>query len=666
MARRLARWSAQRFGLAVVVLAAGWPVLALWFLALASSARAADRWVKNGGNDAADGLSPATAWATVAHAAGVVNPGDTVHVLDGSYAGFDLRRPGAPGSPIVFHAEGSNVRITADNGTTTDGINVENAAYVVIDGFIVDGRTRAGIRVAVSQFVTVENCHTGNNGRWGIFSGFADDLTIEGNEAHHSQAEHGIYVSNSGDRPVIRRNVVHDNHANGIHMNGDLSQGGDGLISGALVEQNLIYGNGVGGGSGINMDGVTDSIVRNNLLYDNHASGVSLYRIDGATGSRRNVVVNNTIVNAADARWCVNINNGSSDNTVLNNILYTYHAFRGAVTIDASSRAGFISDYNAVISRFSTDGGDSVVDLSAWQALGYDAHSFVAAPADLFVAPGSDFHLLATSPAIDHGTATQAPAVDLDGNPRPVGAGVDVGAYEAQLATCGDGTVDPGEQCGEPGLGCTDPCRSCRQCVCALDPPVCGDGRVCGAEECEGDAECAAGAVCQGCQCVNPAACASGIGIRRPTLVLRASPFMLRLAGEAVIPKPWTGIDPVAHGVHIVIDATSGPGGIDAAIAGGAGWRVSADGKSWNFVDRAGSQAGITRIAIRDRSKREDGLLRWRVVGKRAGSVVLPDVHRVRTAVILGDAAECAAVAWNRPGAPRPRCLGDATRLTCR
>ena len=44
-------------------------------------------------------------------------------------------------------------------------------------------------------------------------------------------------------------------------MNGDESQGGDGMISGALVERNVIYGNGVGGGSGINMDGVTDSVV---------------------------------------------------------------------------------------------------------------------------------------------------------------------------------------------------------------------------------------------------------------------------------------------------------------------------------------------------------------------------------------------------------------------
>src|SRR5438067_4596443 len=247
----------------------------------AGTAVAADYWVKNGGNDAAPGLSPATAWATLGHAAAVVNPGDTVHVLDGSYQGFDLRRSGTAGNPITFLAQSPSTLITADNPDTPDGINVEDAAHIVLDGFTVNDRTRAGVRVAVSQFVTVRNCHTGNNGRWGIFSGFADDFTIENNEAHHSQAEHGIYVSNSGDRPVIRRNVVHDNHANGIHMNGDLSQGGDGLISGALVEQNVIYGNGAGGGSGINMDGVTDSVVRNNLLYDNHASGVSLYRIDG-------------------------------------------------------------------------------------------------------------------------------------------------------------------------------------------------------------------------------------------------------------------------------------------------------------------------------------------------------------------------------------------------
>jgi hypothetical protein len=280
--------------------------------------------VKNGGNDGADGLTQATAWATLAYAAGLVNAGDTVHVLDGSYQGFDLRRSGTAGNPITFRAEGPGALITSDNGMTPDGINVENAAHVVIDGFVANGRTRAGIRVAVSQFVTVRNCRTGNNGVWGIFSGFADDLTIEDNETYGSIDEHGIYVSNSGDRPIIRRNHSHDNNANGIHMNGDESQGGDGIISNALVERNVIHGNGMGGGSGINMDGVVDSLVQNNLLYDNHASGISMYRIDGGSGSSGNVVVNNTIVQASDGRWCVNISDGSTGNTVRNNVLYNY------------------------------------------------------------------------------------------------------------------------------------------------------------------------------------------------------------------------------------------------------------------------------------------------------------------------------------------------------
>jgi hypothetical protein len=637
---------------------------------VAAPVGATDYWVKNGGSDGANGLTQASAWATLGHAADVVNPGDTVRVLDGSYQGFYLERSGTPGNPITFRAEGANARITADNGMTDDGINVENAAHVVIDGFVVDNRTRAGIRVALAQFVTVRNCHTGSNGRWGIFSGFADDLTIEDNETHHSVAEHGIYVSNSGDRPIIRRNHSHDNYANGIHMNGDESQGGDGTISNALVERNVIHGNGMGGGSGINMDGVVDSLVQNNLLYDNHASGISLYRIDGATGATGNVVVNNTIVQASDGRWCVNIADGSTGNTVRNNILYNMHSFRGAITIDSASRPGFVSDHTAVISRFSIDGGNSVIDLAAWQALGYDAGSFVATPAQLFLAPGSDFHLLTGGPAVDAGAAAAAPNVDLEGNPRPVGAGVDIGAYETQLLQCGDGDVDPGEQCGEPGLACADPCRSCAGCTCVLATPVCGDGLVCGAEACEDAGDCSGGQACDGCQCVNPAVCASGISMAKPRLRLFANPFVVRLKGEAVIPKPGTGIDPVANGVRVVVDAVSGAGGFDAtipggALAGGVGWKVNARGDRWTYVDPNGSHAGVTAVIVRDRSIKQDGLVRFGVKGS-GGSITLPSPSATRASVVLGAPAECAEVVFDPPSGTRPRCRGDAARIVCR
>ncbi len=630
---------------------------------LATRALAADYWVENGGDDGADGLSVGTAWATLSHAADQVGPGDTVHVLDGSYQGFYLTTSGTAGNPITFHAEGANVQITSDNPVTPDGINLEGASYVVIDGFVVNGRTRTGVRAVTASHVTVRNCKLGFNGRWGILTGFVDDFLAEGNEAHHSQAEHGIYVSNSCDRPIVRRNVVHDNHANGLHFNGDESLGGDGLIQDALVEGNVIYGNGAGGGSGINMDGGTGGTIRNNLLYDNHASGISLYRIDASAGASNNLVVNNTIVNAADGRWCVNIRDGSTGNVVRNNILYNFHSFRGAIAVDSASLPGFVSDYNGVVDRMSDDGGDTVIGLAAWQGLGYDAHSFIATPAQHFLVPGSDFRLLATSPAIDAGTATGAPADDLEGNPRPVGAAVDLGAYERQLLECGDGGIDPGEQCGEPGLGCADACTTCIQCICAANAPVCGDGIVCGSETCEQDADCDGGQVCQGCQCVNPSACASGIGLVKPRTALRAVNGRLTVRGDAVIPEPWQGIDPPANGVRVVVDSPDGPGGFDVVAPPGAAWTVGT--RRWVYRDPLGSVGGITKVVVQDRRLRQAGLVRVVVKG-RGATFALPDPAAVRTTIVVGTSAECASVAWNGPNGIAPRCRGDATRLVCK
>ena len=632
---------------------------------VASAAQATDYFVKNGGSDGANGLSLGTAWATLQHAADLANPGDTLHVQDGSYQGFYLERSGSAGNPITFLAAGANVQITADNGTTPDGINIENASYAVIDGFIVNNRTRAGIRTALSSFITVRNCHCGYNGRWGIFSGHAYDFTIENNETHHSVAEHGIYVSNSGDRPIIRGNVSHHNYANGIHMNGDASQGEDGIISDALVEANVIYENGTAGGSGINMDGVTNSIVRNNLLYDNHASGISLYQIDGATGSTGNLVINNTIVNAANARWCMNINSGSSGNTVRNNILYNYHSFRGVITIDSSSRPGFSSDYNTVMSRFSIDDGNSVIALASWQALGYDTHSIVATPAQLFVVATSDFHLSDTSPALDTGTSANAPSVDVEGSPRPVGAGYDIGAYERQLLSCNNGVADPGEQCGEPGLTCADPCTSCSSCSCVPNLQVCGDSLVCGSEQCESDGDCSGGLTCSACQCVNPPLCGSGITIERGVLRMIANPFSLRAKGQAVIPKPWTSIDPLTNGIRLKIDASAGSGGVDITIPGGVGWSVNSRGNTWTYKDSTGSIGGVIKITVKDRSNRSDGLLSWSLMAA-GGSAALPSAANARTAVVLGAANECAQIDWNPPSASRPHCSGDTSKLSCR
>ena len=270
-----------------------------------------------------------------------------------------------------------------------------------------------------------------------------------------------------------------------------------------------------------------------------------------------------------------------------------------------------------------------MIDLAAWQALGYDAGSFATTSAALFVAPGSDFHLLPGAP----GDGRRQRHRRARARPRRQSAtgrrGVDIGAYEQQLVHCGDGTVDAGEQCGEPGLACADPCTSCLGCICSARPVVCGDGLVCGGETCESDADCAGGQTCTGCQCGNAPACSSGIALGKPSIRLVASPFSLRAKGEALIPKPWIGVDPAVHGIRLVVDAVTGAGGVDVTLPAGARWTVNASRTKWVYADATGSAGGVTRAVVLDRSKREDGLLRFTMKG-RGGTIVLPPVDAVR------------------------------------
>jgi parallel beta-helix repeat protein len=413
--------------------------VAAWLVS-AQLALAAEYFVSTSGNNAWPGTA-AMPWATLQYAAEQVDDGDRVVVRPGDYTGFYLDASGSAAAPIEFFAE-PGAQVTQRNGTTPDGINLEGASHVVIDGFAVTGMPRAGVRSVLGEFVTIRNVHAYDNDRWGIFTGFVDDLLIENNETSGSAIEHGIYVSNSGDRPVLRGNKSWGNRGSGIHMNGDVSQGGDGIISDALVTGNWIFGNAAyngttyGGGSGINMDGVQDSRIENNLLYDNHASGISLYSIDGAEGSTGNLVINNTIHQPAQSRWAVNIRDGSTDNTVRNNILLNDHSSRGAISVWDDSLEGFTSDYNALISRFTTDDSNSVQTLAQWRtATGNDLHSFVATAASLFVdAATRDYRLKPGAAAIDAGSSLGAPGVDFFDAARPQGAGVDMGAIEFAAA----------------------------------------------------------------------------------------------------------------------------------------------------------------------------------------------------------------------------------------
>jgi parallel beta-helix repeat protein len=404
-------------------------------------------------------------WATLQHAVDAAQPGDTILVGPGLYAGCVIRSSGTAEAPIVLKAEGPGVHVDRSGPENRRrsiievGTHREAISHWVVDGFEVSGARRWGINVGRTHHVTVQHCRVHDCGLTGIFTAFSDHVTIQFNESYDNH-EHGIYHSNSGDYPVIRGNRSHHNDGCGIHMNGDRNMGGDGQISHALVERNIIWENGRAGGSAINCDGVSDSIIRNNLCYDNHASGISLYAIDSSEGSSRNEVYHNTVVMGPDGRWVLNIpwwqrRSAPLANRVANNIFYTSNPETGAILIWAEKAlAG--CDHNLVVSRFAADGtipeeteiapmgmeggadlrpaegGRAPLDLKGWQALGWDAHSRAASPEELFVDPAAhDYRLRQGSPAIGAGKALPEVTEDLLGRPRGE-ARADAGCYAAE------------------------------------------------------------------------------------------------------------------------------------------------------------------------------------------------------------------------------------------
>src|SRR5262245_45925188 len=118
-------------------------------------------FVSTSGNDSSDGTS-GTPWRTLQHAADLVHPGDTVIVRAGNYTGFYLDRDGTAANRIVFQAD-PGVTINQRNATTPDGINLEGADYITIDGFNVVGMPRTGIRTVINHDVIIRNNHLDQN-----------------------------------------------------------------------------------------------------------------------------------------------------------------------------------------------------------------------------------------------------------------------------------------------------------------------------------------------------------------------------------------------------------------------------------------------------------------------------------------------------------------------
>ncbi len=382
-------------------------------------------------------------------------PGATLFVADGSYKGFDMAAvKGTPKAPITIKAQGSNVIITRTNdrpankanGVNQDTIYIKGSKNLVIEGLKISQAYRAGIRIEASHNVTVKNTVLANN-RLGVYLSHANDIRVENNRI--SGGLNGIYVESSGDRPIIRGNTMTDAQDSAIHLAGRMQGDGvrdtevaeDGIISGAIIEKNILYGNGSKGDAAIGCEGVQDAVIKNNLLYNNAAMGIDIRKGNGAQGPKSVNIYHNTL--SMSQGYGLLWRNSAGSNRARNNILLTRSSDRGGLLYGAAVDINHAdSDYN-VIQKMSPNNGDKLQTLSRWQERGKEPHSISAIPTVLFANPnGNDYRLLDNSPAKDRGQTLSDVTEDLVPQRRPFGASSDIGAYE-WVGPTGSGGTSP-------------------------------------------------------------------------------------------------------------------------------------------------------------------------------------------------------------------------------
>ena len=341
-----------------------------------------------------------------------LRPGDTVHLGKGHYLGFDIDGiRGFKGSPVAFVAEGKDafIDVTADRteeGRNRDTIFITGSAHVILDGLNSERAFRAGLRIDNSQDITVRNGTFSDAKTWGIFCDHSRDVLLENNHVFGSKLEHGIYISDSSQRPTVRYNHLHDNAGCGLHMNGDLTNGPPGVINGGRIEGNIIHDNGVKGGAGINMDGVQDSLIANNILYNNHATGIVAFQQDAGDGPRNLKIINNTVVMAENGRQGFQILASTGKIFVRNNIFYHPTSRKAGMNIGKADLENIDSDYN-LVDRYAID--EEIVMPAQWKEKfkKNEQHSLpIPDLKTVFVDPvGFNFALLPNSLAVGKGAA---------------------------------------------------------------------------------------------------------------------------------------------------------------------------------------------------------------------------------------------------------------------
>ena len=302
-----------------------------------------------------------------------------------------------------FKALGAPGEVTIDRaGPDRDWMVLFQAAHhAILEGFEIAGDNapdrpahgpRAGVMMdgdfgrssKLTHHIAIVGNFSHHHRKWGFHSTDTHTVLIEDNLFAFSKDEHSGYASDGSDDYVIRRNVFFGSRSSGLQCNIDPVSSfhevlkhpafrdfpreqptrewalalvkkatelfgennfPDGKGINFIIEDNVINGNGKGGGGSLNLAALQDSLIQNNLIYGNFNHGIAQWddanpydaadAVPGPTapeqvkgpedlplwGCHGSVVRNNTVLMANPGRGALHVRNGSWGMRARNNVV---------------------------------------------------------------------------------------------------------------------------------------------------------------------------------------------------------------------------------------------------------------------------------------------------------------------------------------------------------
>jgi hypothetical protein len=387
-----------------------------------------------------------------------------VTLIDASYvtvSGFEIANYETASTsevPIGVYVTGAGTGVRIESNHIHDIRTTASGCAANAFGLKVDG-TRAP--ESIDELVIADNeiDH--------LVLGCSESFSLDGNVEHWTLERNHVHDTNNigigaigfeGVAPdpafdqardgIIRDNAVHDITSFGNPAYGD-EYAADGIyVDGGTritIERNRIYrvDLGIELASEHANRATSDVIARNNLVYFGQSAGISIGGYDASVGGTEDcTIVGNTLFrndSAATGSGEFQIQYHASGNRFANNVVYAgdlglvVNAFTGDTGDPAALDYNLYDSDGGLAGTFWVWQGAEYKELASYRAAsGEDAASIFADPRFIdAVAP--DLRVDFLSPAIGNGFdfgVDIVGATDFAGDPRVIGAAIDIGAYE--------------------------------------------------------------------------------------------------------------------------------------------------------------------------------------------------------------------------------------------